>query len=398
MAISCKRPARLSVSFVERVSEPGRYSDGRGACGLSLLVKRTADGRLSKVYTQRLVIHGKPTSLGLGRHPVVTLDRARAKALDNARTLERGDDPRVGRSVPTCAEAAEAVIEQRQGGWKNPAKQARSWCSTLAYAWPRIGDMAVHQVTAADLIAVIEPLWTAKPSVGRELRTRLSVVFDWCISRGYRADNPTKPLAAALGPQGCATEHRAAIAHGELRAVWGRIGEADVQVSARLALQLVALTGVRSNEAAGAQWPEIDWQARTWTIPAERMKAGQEHRVPLSAAALGVLSAARGHHDAHVFPATRSSGHITDSAVNKARAMAGVGGTVHGLRSTFMDWAAEQGIDQDIAEMCLAHKRTGVTAAYLRSDVFDARREVMQRWGAYITGTDSGADAEGPQR
>ena len=272
------------------INRPGVYGDGRGGRGLSLRVHRTATGRISKTWRQRLRIEGRLTSVGLGPYPEITLAEARQKALDNSRAVLHGGDPR-GRGVPTFAEAAERTIELHRDGWKAGSPLARQWASTFRlYAAP-IMDMPVDRITSADVLRCLSPIWTSKPAAAGKARSRISAVFRWCIGRNLRSDNPVDRAVVALPRvNGPGREHYRALPHQEVRAALRAIRRSGGDRSpAALCVELLAFTAVRPGEARGARWEEIDIEAATWTIPAERMKAGREFAVPLSAGALDVL-------------------------------------------------------------------------------------------------------------
>ena len=212
-----KRPRMLSATFVRTVNVPGRYGDGRGGLGLSLLVRPASRGGFAKCWTQSVRIAGRPTSVGLGRYPVVTLARARDKALENARAVAEGRDPRrrAGRGVPTFAEACETVIAIHAGAWKPGGRTEEHWRAALRhYALPRLGRMPVDAVSGADVMAVLEPIWTAKRETAKRVRSHIGAVMKWAVAQGHRADNPAgEALGAALPSHAAAPEHRRALAH-----------------------------------------------------------------------------------------------------------------------------------------------------------------------------------------
>ena len=298
-----KRPRTLTAAFVKNIAEPGRYGDGRGGFGLSLLVRQSASGRLAKGWSQRVRIGGRESNLGLGSFPAVTLSNARGKALANARAVAEGRDPR-GSGIPTFAEAAEKTIELQRGSWKGD-KTERLWNSRLAkYALPKFGGLRVDQVMVADVLAVIGPIWQSHAETATKLRQILSVVFRWSIAHGYRADDPAHAVSAILPKQTGSRNHYAATPYAEVAAAIAKVRDAEACHTARLALEFIVLTAVRSGEARGARWSEIDLEAGLWTVPADRMKAGREFRVPLSGAAMELLRAAQEYSDGSglVFP------------------------------------------------------------------------------------------------
>ncbi len=390
-----KRPTMLSATFVKTVNVPGRYGDGRGGLGLSLLVRPGSRNRVAKCWTQSVRIGGRPTSLGLGRYPVVTLALARQRALENAQAIAEGRDPRrrSGRGAPTFAEAADKVMAIHAGNWKPGGRTEDSWRSTLRdYILPRLGDMPVDAVTGGDVMAVLQPIWTEKRETAKRVRSRIGAVMKWAVAQGHRADNPAgEALAAALPNNAGRRVHHKALPHVEVGAALRKVRGSDAYRGAVLALELLVLTATRSGEVRTADWDDIDMEGAVWTIPAERMKAGLEHRVPLSDRALRVLDEARReltHGDGILFPSPTG-------CVQRAQTLAkllhgrGIDAVPHGFRSSFRDWAAEcTDAPREVCELALAHvNRDRVEAAYRRSDLFDRRRTLMQQWADYLAAT-----------
>ena len=206
------RPATLSASFVRTVKRPGRYGDGRGSHGLSLLVKPTANGRLSKTWSQRLRINGHPVMIGSGPYPVVSLADAREKALENRRALAQGKDPRRSKAIPTFEQAAEAVIALRSDTWRDGGRTAGIWRSSLErFVYPQIGAMRVNEITSGDVMRVLLPIWNDKRATATKLKSRIGGVMKWAIAQGHRTDNPAGDAIAAALPRtgGQQTHHRA---------------------------------------------------------------------------------------------------------------------------------------------------------------------------------------------
>ena len=383
------RPKRLSASFAKTVNRPGRYGDGRGGHGLSLLVKPASAGGFSKIWCQRLRLNGKPTDLGLGSYPVVGLAEARAAALSNRQLAARGLDPRVRTAgVPTFQEASERVIEMHASSWKEGSKSEGQWRSSLsAYVYPYIGSKAVDQVRSADVMVVLLPIWTAKPETAQRVRQRIGAVMKWAIAQGFREDNPAgEAIGAALPRSGTPRGHHRALPHSEVAGAIAKIKDSGAYISTVLAFEFIVLTASRSAEGRLATWDEMDLEGRVWTIPEVRMKARREHRVPLSSRAMKVLEDARessGEHDL-VFPSP--TGHaLSDSTISKLCRENGVNCVPHGFRSSFADWCREHHYDKDLVDICLAHVRKGVDAAYFRTELISPRRKLMQAWGDYLT-------------
>ena len=385
-----QRPKQLSASFVKTISQPGRYGDGRGGYGLSLLVKPTSSGRLSKSWSQRLQINGQAVNVGLGSYPVVTLAVAREKALANRRVVSQGNDPRgTADRAPRFADAVERVIGIHSCSWKDGGKTAGLWRSSLnAYAMPRLGRKTVDAITSSDIMGVLVPIWTGKGETAKKVRQRMSAVMKWAIAEGFRDDNPAgEIISAALPKTGRRVTHQRALPHADVGAALATIRESKAWPATKLAFEFLTLTACRSNEARLADWGEIDLATAIWTIPPARTKAGREHRIPLSNAALRVLRQARDLSDGTglVFPSQRGRP-LTDSTISKLARENGIGCVPHGMRSSFRDWAAEcSDVPREVAEHALGHiEGSASELAYRRTDFLERRARLMQEWGAYV--------------
>ena len=382
-----RHPERaLSAAFVRTVTKPGRYCDGQG---LYLLVTNTG----ARCWVQRLTIQGRRRELGLGGFPVVSLAEAREQALANRKLARTGGDPlaekRKHRGIPTFAEAAAQVIAMHRPAWKDGGKSAAQWESSLrAYAFPHLGRRRVSDVTTADVMTVLTPIWHARHETARRVRQRIGAVMKWAIANGYRSDNPAgEAIAAALPKRNGALQHQRALPHAEVGAAIVRVRESDASLAAKLCFEFLVLTACRSGEVRGARWEEIDWDTATWTVPAARMKAGREHRIPLTARALAVLQAARELPDGSglVFPSARG-GELSDNTLSKLLRELGIAAVPHGFRSSFRDWCGECATaPREVAEAALAHVvRNRAEAAYARSDLFVRRRQLMDEWATYL--------------
>ena len=382
-----KRPKTLSAAFVNTVKDPGRYGDGRGGHGLKLLVKPMTNGRVSKSWIQRLRINGKAFDRGLGGYPVVTLADARRKALENRRAVEAGQDPRVKTVLtPTFGEAAETVLKMYTLSWKDGSRYSKIWISSLErYAMPRLGNLTVDKVSTADVLGCLAPIWVSKTVTAQKVRRRISAVMKWAIAQGYRVDDPSgDALAAALPKVNGQPQHRRALPHAKVADALETVRESGAWEGTKLAFEFLTLTATRSAEVRLAKWGEID--GRVWTIPAERMKAGKAHVVPLSDAALDVLSRARQLADDNglIFPSVTGRA-LSDSTVSKLLREHGVDCVPHSMRSSFRDWCAENDVSRELAEQCLAHNiGNAVEMAYRRSNLLELRAGVMESWGRYL--------------
>lgn len=381
-----KRPAKLSATFVKTVSRPGRYGDGRGGYGLTLLVKPSSTGRVSKSWSQRVRLNGKPTYLGLGGYPLVSLAEARAAALENARQIHKGVNPRTG-GVPTFEQAAERHIQFNAPNWKHARSADIERRRLRQFVFPRLGRKRIDKVTTVDLLACLTPIWNTKPETARRVRQRVSALLEWSIANGYRDDNPAAALARALPKNYTIKKHLKALPHAQTSVAIRAIRATSAHVSTRLAFEFLVLTAARSGEVRMATWPEIDLDAAVWTIPAERMKAKREHRVPLSPRAVEVLREAMQYSNGTglIFPSATGKV-MSDGTVSKLLRENGVDGTPHGFRSSFRDWCAETGKRREDAEAALAHKVGGTEGAYFRSDLFAQRRALMESWAQYLSG------------
>ena len=382
-----RHPKRaLSTAFVRSVAEAGRYCDGDG---LYLEVKPTG----TRSWIQRLAIRGRRRELGLGGFPLVPLKEARAQALANRRLARAGGDPlaekRRTQSMPTFADAAERVWNQMQPGWRNQ-KHIQNWISGLQrFAFPRIGKLPVSEVTSADIIEALRPVWHVRPSTARRVRQRIGAVMEWAVAMDYRNDNPCDRIGPALGPQRDLVQHMRALPHTEVAAAIKTVQATAAMPTVKLAFEFLVLTAARSGEVRGALWAEIDLPARVWTIPPTRMKATREHRVPLCGRAMEILDVARafGNGTPLVFPG-QGGKPISQMRLPKLLQNHGIAAVPHGFRSSFRDWAAEETHHpREVVEAALAHvvgNRTEV--AYARSDLFERRRLLMDDWSAYVGG------------
>lgn len=388
-----RRNIRLTAKFVRDVTKCGRYGDGRGGFGLSLFVTPRSSGGVSKIWTQRVRIDGRQTNVGLGSYPTVPLSMARKRAIRNAVLIERGESP-IRREEPpiTFRQAAEATIKLHEPQWKH-AKTAKLWRSGFEnHVHPHIGDRAVAHVTTPDLVAILAPLMKTKRSTAEILRRRIGLVMRWSIANNHRKDDPSGRVLTAVLPRngngnGNGVTHRKALPHARVGEALAKVRTARIWTGARLAVEFIALTACRSGEARGAEWSEIDFESATWTIPAERMKMGREHRVPLSVAAVEILIAAKTLADGSglVFPSSKG-GMMTDNTLSKLFRDLEIDGTIHGLRSSFRDWAAEVAdAPNELAEFALGHVvGSAAVRAYLRTDLFEKRRTLMQAWADYV--------------
>ena len=370
----------LTPAFVRNVSQAGRYCDGQG---LYLDVRPSG----SRGWIQRLTIRGRRTELGLGGFPLVSMKEAREKAFANRKLAREGGDPlsekRRVESTPTFADATRQVWKQLRPGWRSP-QHAQLWLSSLGrYAVPRIGKMPISEVTSADVIEILAPIWHDMPPTARKLRQRIRAVMEWAVAMGLRPDNPCDRIGPVLGSQGGVVRHMRALPHGQVSAAIETVRRSNARPVVKLAFEFLVLTATRSGEVRGAAWAEIERDAGVWTIPALRTKGNREHRVPLCGRALQILEEARmlGRGSPLVFPGVRGKP-FASTALSELLGELKIAAVPHGFRSSFRDWAAEEtDHPREVAEAALAHKvRNQIEAAYRRTDLFDRRRRLMDDW------------------
>lgn len=379
----------LTAVKVRALTAPGRYADGGG-------LYLTVDPAGAKRWILRTIIHGRGrTDMGLGSVELVSLAEAREEALRLRKIARQGGDPIVERrkaraGVPTFEMAARAVHGEHAGSWKNE-KHAAQWISTLqAHAFPKIGARRVDQVGTAEVLEVLAPIWLKKPETARRVRQRLGVVLNWARAKGYRSgDNPVEVLRGmkgALPEQGDRATHHAALAYKDLPAFIEALRATDVAGElVKLAFELLILAASRTSEVLRAAPAEFDAEALTWTIPAERMKAGRPHVVPLTPRMLEIVRQAgelAGERSAYLFRGRAAGEPLSNMVFLMCLRRMGLEITAHGFRSTFRDWAAEcTNYPRELAEISLAHVVNDKTqAAYQRSDLLERRRALMLDW------------------
>ena len=384
----------LTAAKVKALTKPGMHHDGRG------LYLRVAPGG-SKGWMLRATIDGRRRDLGLGGYPSVSLAKARQFADAHRLAVAEGRDPLAEKrraKMPTFAEAAAKVHEANLPRWKNGKHTAQRLSTLERYAFPTIGMMPLDRITRRDVLAVLTPIWSAKPETARRVRQRIRTVLKWGQAHGYVEHNAAGDgIDGALPPMPRVKAHFRALPYAEIPAALETIDGSSAGLAAKLCMRFVILTATRSGEARGATWHEIDMDAREWRISANRMKAGAEHRVPLSDAALAVLHEAaplRGDDDLIFLSARKRGSALSDMTLTKVLRDCGLAdrATVHGFRSAFRDWAAERtNAPHAVMERALAHAvADAVEAAYARSDLLERRRALMEEWARFVTGT--GAD------
>jgi integrase len=370
-----------------RNAPPGRHADGNG---LYLHVEDSG----AKRWVLRIVIRGKRCELGLGGLSIVSLSEAREEAILLRRIARKGGDPlkerrQERRIIPTFEEAAHLVHESHSATFRN-AKHKAQWISTLqSYVFPFFGSRPVDQVGSGDVLAALSPIWVDKPETARRVKQRIRTVMDWCKASGYRLDNPAEGITKALPKHKTHKEHFAALPYAEVPEFLVSLREANrLALAIKLAFEFMILTASRTSEALLATWNEFDFAGRVWTVPAERMKAKREHRVPLAPRCLEILETARELTGEYVFPGRRHGHPLSNMTFEMAlRRMGREDITPHGFRSSFRDWAEERTkIQRSVIEASLAHVVADkVEAAYLRTTLFEKRRDLMNVWASFAT-------------
>lgn len=380
----------LSAAFVRTATTPGKYFDGHG---LFLKVDRSGARR----WVQRIIIRGKRTEIGMGSASLVSLAEAREAALENRKLARAGGDPlqakRASEALLTFEEASRKVHKIHEPTWRNK-KHAAQFLSTLeTYTFPRMGKLKVSEVTTADVLAVLQPIWLEKPETARRVRQRVGTVMKWAVANGWRQDNPADAIAQALPKQVKTQVHRKALPYDDVPAFLETLKASKATEATKLALELVVLTASRSGEVRNADWSEIDLAKAIWTRPADRMKSKKEHRVPLSPRAVEVLTEAAkmGSGEGLVFPGTIYGKPLSDMTLTKLVKALGYDVHVHGFRTSFKTWAQERtNTPRDVSEAALAHiVKDKAEAAYARSDFFEKRAVLMDSWASHLADSTS---------
>ena len=392
--------SRLNFAFVKNVKHsgsngPDKYYDEHG-----LLLRVRPSG--SKNWFWRGTVQGRRRELGLGAFPYVSLAQAREKALDYRRIAKAGRIPATSPDVdpllspreprkpakskaPAFRKLASEVIDFHRPTWRNP-RSAAQWESSLRdYAYPAFGDKPVDKVTTADVLRALHPIWNTKRETARRTRQRISAVMKAAIAAGHRPDNPAADaLRSALPKGGQVQNHQRALPHDQVAQALATVRASNAHPSTKLAFEFLVLTAACSGEVRLMVWAEVDLHARLWTVPAQRMKAQREHRVPLSLRAVDLLAEAGVQQNALVFPSATGRA-MSDATLSKLIRELGIAAVPHGFRSSFRDWCGDTGQPRELAEAALAHTiRNKAEAAYARTDLLERRRQLMEAWSSYL--------------
>ena len=411
---------RLTAAFVRTISKPGRYGDGgRGSFGLSLLVRSSG-----KHWQQRYRKNGKYSSRGLGTYPAVTLEQARALAVSFAlqdrpvavRSIYGATDEQVeermaparhmvSASVVSPPATATATVNReyrpptlrlmysesldfRTKGFKGTSKTAAQAMSLFnAYVPPAMADTPINEITSAHMVTCLSGVWRDKPATAKKLVQHLGATMNHAMGQDLIDVDPLAKAKIGLGRLKPRGKNHDALPHSEVGGAVRKIQTTTAYPTTKLAFTFLVLTATRSNEARGACWNEVDWDARTWTVPASRMKGERGHRVPLSDAAMSVLQSARHltNGEGLIFPSATGKV-LSDNTLSKLLRENGIAAVPHGFRSSFRDWAAElTDYPSEIAEHALGHVEGSATVrAYRRTDYFEKRQHLMEDWATYI--------------
>jgi len=391
-----KKARELSATEVKRFTKAGLHAVG-GVAGLLLQVSSTN----ARSWILRTMVGSKRRDIGLGGYPDVTLAQAREKARALKDKIKEGIDPVEERKaarrnlisdqskILTFDIAAERFLSNKEHEFKNK-KHAAQWGSTLrTYASPIIGKLPVSEIELNHIIQILEPIWLEKTETAKRLRGRIESVLSWATVSGFRkGDNPARwkghlDTVLAKPNKISKVKHHKALPWQEINPFLEKLKKRE-GITAK-ALEFLILTATRSGEVRGATWEEIDLKAKLWTIPEERMKAGKEHRIPLTDQSIELLkSLPKMENEPHVFPAPRG-GALSDMTISSILKRMKVDAVPHGFRSTFRDWCAEHtNYPTIVAEMALAHTiGNKVEAAYRRGDLIAKRTQLMQDWSKY---------------
>ncbi len=374
---------------IGKINKPGKYGDG---LGLYLNVARGG----SKSWILRITIDGKRREIGLGGFPTIGLAKARELSIGVRAAVAEGRNPlsekrEVAKTVPTFREAALNVDRLNLARSTN-GKYGRNWLQRAEkYVLPSLGEMPLDGISPRDVLCILDPIWTTKQETGRRVRQIMRSVFAWGMAQGYLDINPAgEIIAAALTPMPRVRNHMRTVHYFELPLALKTIRESTSGTAAKLALEFLTLTAARSGEVRGATWDEINEERRMWIVPGPRMKGRIEHRVPLSKTALSVLDKAKEIREGdHIFPSpVKKDSGLSDMTLTKVLRTAKLADrmTVHGIRSSFRDWAAEEtATPWAVAELALAHRvGTSVEQAYHRTDLLDKRRQLMDEWANFL--------------
>lgn len=382
---------KLTAATVKALRTPGLHADG-----VTLYLSIAPGG--SKNWIQRITIKGKRHDLGLGGWPVVSLEKARRRALVNRVAIADGRDPLEEKrraSIPDFETAARTCHHERMPSLK-PGRTRDEWLYEVERdVFPKLGKRRVDEITRQDVLDLLLKRWTTHPGTSRKIRSRMRLVFSWCQARGFIESNPAgEGINGALPRMAAVNKHHRALRHEDVRGVLETVAASNSSVPVKLAFRLLVLTATRKQEIRLMRWSEVDTEKRLWTIPKERMKAGRPHIIPLPDEALAVLHEATQFRDESewVFPSLVRPGQpMATQTLIKVLQDLKIPSSLHGFRTSFRTWCDEVAhADFIVAEHALAHA-TGsqVERSYARSTLIERRRSLMAKWAHYISGSKS---------
>ena len=376
---------KLTAKFVENISKAGKYYDQHG---LFLHVRPSG----AKKWLQRYTFQGRRREIGLGSAKIVSVATARRNAHQNLVLVSEGIDPIEDKKqdsiIPSFEVAAREVYEDNRPTWRN-AKHAAQFITTLeTYAFPVIGSMSVREINSSHILRILSPIWVTKAETAKRVRQRLSTVFKYCVAQQWRTDDPADiAIVKALPYLKKKVQHRKSISYNDVSDFIETVSKSSAGLSTKLGLEFLILTATRSGEVRNARWNEIN--GSLWIIPEGRMKAGIEHRVPLSNRCMEILEEAQNINQGsdYIFEGTKPDKPLSENTFNKLMKELGLDVHAHGFRTSFRTWSQEKtNYPREIAEAALAHSlRDKAEAAYARSDLLEKRAEMMEAWANFIS-------------
>jgi integrase len=376
---------KLTAKFVENVSEAGKYYDQHG---LFLHVRPSG----AKKWLQRYTFQGRRREIGLGSAKIVSVATARRNAHQNLVLVSEGIDPIEDKKqdsvIPKFEVAARKVYEDNRPTWRN-AKHAAQFITTLeTYAFPVIGSMSVKEINSSHILRILSPIWVTKAETAKRVRQRLSTVFKYCVAQQWRTDDPANiAIVEALPNPKRKVQHRKSISYNDVAGFIETVSKSSAGLSTKLGLEFLILTATRSGEVRNARWNEIN--GSLWIIPEGRMKAGIEHRVPLSNRCMEILEEAQKINQGsdYIFEGTKPDKPLSENTFNKLMKELGLEVHAHGFRTSFRTWTQEKThYPNEVAEAALAHSlKDSAEAAYARSDLLEKRAEMMEAWAQFIS-------------
>jgi len=376
---------KLTAKFVENVSEAGKYYDQHG---LFLHVRPSG----AKKWLQRYTFQGRRREIGLGSAKIISVATARKRAHQNLVLVSEGIDPIEDKKqdsiIPTFEVAARKVYEDNRPTWRN-SKHAAQFITTLeTYAFPVIGSMSVKEINSSHILRILSPIWVTKAETAKRVRQRLSTVLKYCVAQQWRTDDPADiAIVKALPYLKKKVQHRKSISYNDVSDFIETVSKSSAGLSTKLGLEFLILTATRSGEVRNARWNEI--KGSLWIIPEERMKAGIEHRVPLSNRCMEILDEAKNINQGsgYIFEGTKPEKPLSENTFNKLMKELGLEVHAHGFRTSFRTWTQEKThYPNEVAEAALAHSlKDSAEAAYARSDLLEKRAEMMEAWAQFIS-------------